>query len=167
MPCQRCFPPTELFGKFVGGSFYTTSSHGASLYWAGAKAGPVTEFFTESGLEAKSSFLTSDHSSAVPFVGVITSSAEAIVDTAAQEGLIGRPALLRLFEALRKFGLKGRWTGEASEARRHRWCSEDAGSRGSSRGHRSGSGSCGVNGGGRGRSFPSSGESFTRSQGKR
>ena len=78
----------------------------------------MTEFFTESVPDAKVSFLTSDHSSAdVPFVGVITSSAEAIVDTAAQEGLIGRPALLRLFEALRKFGLKGRWTGEASEAR--------------------------------------------------
>ncbi|CAE7422825.1 C15C7.7, partial [Symbiodinium pilosum] len=84
----------------------------------GKGKGPVTEFFTESVPDAKVSFLTSDHSSAdVPFVGVITSSAEAIVDTAAQEGLIGRPALLRLFEALRKFGLKGRWTGEASEAR--------------------------------------------------
>ena len=50
-------------------------------------------------------------------MGVTTSSAEAIVDTAAQDGLIGRPALLRPFQPLRKFGLKGRWTGEASEAR--------------------------------------------------
>ena len=61
------------------------------------------------------SLLASDHnSSEAPFVGVITSSAKAIVDTAAQDGLIGRPALLRLFDALRSFGLKGRWTGEAS-----------------------------------------------------
>ena len=96
----------------------TASAQGTSFYWAGRDSGPVTEFFTESVPDAKVSFLTSDHSSAdVPFVGVITSSAEAIVDTAAQEGLIGRPALLRLFEALRKFGLKGRWMGEASEAR--------------------------------------------------
>ena len=59
------------------------------------------------------SFLASDHSSSeAPFVGMITSSAEAIVDTAAQDGLIGRPALLRLFGS---FGLKGRWTGEASQ----------------------------------------------------
>ena len=94
------------------------SAQGTSFYWAGGNAGPAAEFYTESGSESKVSFLTSDHRSAdVPFVCVVTSSAEAIVDTAAQDGLIGRPALLLLFEALRKFGLKGRWTGAASEAR--------------------------------------------------
>ena len=54
---------------------------------------------------------------ALPFIGVTTSSTHGIVDTAAQEGLIGKDALLRLFEALRSHGLRGRWTGKTSEAR--------------------------------------------------
>ena len=47
--------------------------------------------------------------SPLPFVGVVTGSSEGIVDTAAQDGLIGKAALLRFAETLRSFGLKIRW----------------------------------------------------------
>ena len=40
-----------------------------------------------------------------------------LVDTAAQEGLIGREALLRLAEELRGHGLRIKWTGKSSQAR--------------------------------------------------
>ena len=46
------------------------------------------------------------------FVGVSTSSGEGIVDTAAQDGLIGKAALLQLTETLRGFGLQIRWNHE-------------------------------------------------------
>ena len=45
----------------------------------------------------------------MPFVGVVTGSNEGIVDTAAQDGLIGKAALLRFAETLRGYGLKIRW----------------------------------------------------------
>ncbi|CAE7443334.1 RE1 [Symbiodinium sp. CCMP2592] len=51
------------------------------------------------------------------FVGVTVAGCQGIVDTAAQEGLIGRASLLRLLEELRKYGLKGHWSGKESEAR--------------------------------------------------
>ena len=50
------------------------------------------------------------------FIGVVTSSTEGVVDTAAQDGLIGKPALLRLAEALRNQGLKLRWNGKRAQA---------------------------------------------------
>ena len=53
----------------------------------------------------------------VSFGGVTTKGSQGIVDTAAQEGLVGRTALLRLLEELRKQGLKGHWNGKVSEAR--------------------------------------------------
>ena len=43
------------------------------------------------------------------FVGVTTRSGEGIVDTAAQDGLIGKAALLALTETLRGYGLQIRW----------------------------------------------------------
>ena len=46
------------------------------------------------------------------FVGVSTTSGEGIVDTAAQDGLIGKAALLQLTETLRGFGLQIRWNHE-------------------------------------------------------
>ncbi|CAE7843272.1 GIP, partial [Symbiodinium necroappetens] len=55
--------------------------------------------------------------SSLPFIGVATQSFQGIVDTAAQEGLVGKPALLRLLEELRKQGLRGYWNGKTSEAR--------------------------------------------------
>ncbi|CAE7818610.1 RE1 [Symbiodinium sp. CCMP2592] len=48
------------------------------------------------------------------FIGVVTSSTEGIVDTA--DGLIGKPAMLRLTEALRSRGLKIRWNGKRAQA---------------------------------------------------
>ena len=52
----------------------------------------------------------------VSFVGVTTSSTEGIVDTAAQDGLIGKPAMLRLVEELRRRGMKIRWNGKRAQA---------------------------------------------------
>ncbi|CAE7544937.1 Top3a, partial [Symbiodinium necroappetens] len=46
------------------------------------------------------------------FVGVATASGEGIVDTAAQDGLIGKAALLQFTETLRGFGLQIRWNHE-------------------------------------------------------
>ena len=51
------------------------------------------------------------------FVGVTTQGCHGLVDTAAQEGLVGRPALLRLLDLLRPLGLKGCWTDKATQAR--------------------------------------------------
>ena len=52
-----------------------------------------------------------------PFIGVTTQGSQGIVDTAAQEGLVGRSALLRLLDVLRKHGLRGHWNGKVTEAR--------------------------------------------------
>ena len=46
------------------------------------------------------------------FVGVVTGAHEGVVDTAAQDGLIGKAALLRLAESLRKHGLQFKWNTE-------------------------------------------------------
>ena len=43
------------------------------------------------------------------FIGVVTGASEGIVDTAAQDGLLGKEALLRFAESLRSYGLKIRW----------------------------------------------------------
>ncbi|OLP86862.1 DNA topoisomerase 3-alpha [Symbiodinium microadriaticum] len=51
----------------------------------------------------------SDNELCDSFVGVTTVSGEGIVDTAAQDGLIGKAALLQLTETLRGFGLQIRW----------------------------------------------------------
>ena len=44
-----------------------------------------------------------------PFVGICTSPNEGVVDTAAQDGLIGKASLLQLAQALREKGLQYRW----------------------------------------------------------
>ena len=98
-----------------------SSSQRTCVYWAGGGQNPTEEFVASSAAGVKSVFLATEKPGVsvteMPFIGVGASNAEAIVDTAAQEGLIGRPALLQLLEALRPFSLKWRWTGEASEAR--------------------------------------------------
>eukprot|EP00439_Symbiodinium_sp_Y106_P075644 s391_g15.t1 len=50
------------------------------------------------------------------FVGVVTSSTQGVVDTAAQDGLIGKPAMLRQVDALRERGLRVRWNGKRAQA---------------------------------------------------
>ncbi|CAK9017487.1 Retrovirus-related Pol polyprotein from transposon RE1 (Retro element 1) (AtRE1) [Includes: Protease RE1 [Durusdinium trenchii] len=52
-----------------------------------------------------------------PFSGITTQSTMGIVDTAAQGGLIGLPALERLQEALRVHHLKVKWTGKQAQAK--------------------------------------------------
>ena len=52
-----------------------------------------------------------------PFSGITTQSTMGIVDTAAQGGLIGLPALERLQEALKEHQLKVNWTGKQAQAR--------------------------------------------------
>eukprot|EP00439_Symbiodinium_sp_Y106_P031350 s4981_g3.t1 len=51
------------------------------------------------------------------FVGVVTADHQALVDTCAQEGLIGKPALLRLCDALRAQGLRCLWLNKPAAAR--------------------------------------------------
>ncbi|CAE7227253.1 Ank2 [Symbiodinium sp. CCMP2592] len=54
--------------------------------------------------------------SAESFVGAVTSSKQGVIDTAAQDGLIGKPAMLRLVDSLRERGLGIRWTGKRAQA---------------------------------------------------
>ncbi|CAE7243503.1 unnamed protein product, partial [Symbiodinium sp. KB8] len=50
-----------------------------------------------------------DSSEPASFTGVVTNPSEGVVDTAAQDGLIGKAALLRLADNLRAHGLKISW----------------------------------------------------------
>ncbi|CAK9090327.1 unnamed protein product [Durusdinium trenchii] len=52
-----------------------------------------------------------------PFSGITTSGSLGIIDTAAQGGLIGRPALRRLEDSLRAHGLKVVWNGKQAQAK--------------------------------------------------
>ena len=103
----------------------TSSTSRTSFFWASGNP-PAENFFVESqdqpvpDAAASTAFIAAapaKDDELLPVIGVTTSSTHGIVDTAAQEGLIGRSALLRLFEALRTHGLRGRWTGKTSEAR--------------------------------------------------
>ncbi|CAK9109699.1 DNA topoisomerase 3-alpha (DNA topoisomerase III alpha) [Durusdinium trenchii] len=55
--------------------------------------------------------------SAAPFSGITTSGSLGIIDTAAQGGLIGRPALRRLEESLKGHGLRVVWNGKQAQAK--------------------------------------------------
>ena len=52
-----------------------------------------------------------------PFSGITTSGFLGIVDTAAQGGLIGLPALRRLEESLKGHGLQVQWMGKKAQAK--------------------------------------------------
>ena len=56
-------------------------------------------------------------SAPIPFTGITTSGSMGIIDTAAQGGLIGLPALRRLEESLKGHGLKVVWTGKKAQAK--------------------------------------------------
>ncbi|CAK9103401.1 unnamed protein product, partial [Durusdinium trenchii] len=55
--------------------------------------------------------------SAAPFSGITTSGSLGIIDTAAQGGLIGRPALRHLEESLKGHGLQVVWNGKQAQAK--------------------------------------------------
>lgn len=55
-------------------------------------------------------------SSSLYFVGLTTCPTVALVDTAAQDGLVGRDALQRLSQKLHSFGLKVKWTDKKAKA---------------------------------------------------
>ncbi|CAE7574436.1 C15C7.7 [Symbiodinium natans] len=107
----------------AGPSLTTSSSSSGpgasrgSFYWAGR---------TDGGSGGANTFLSfgqflndrpGESMAGELFVGVTTQGCHGLVDTAAQEGLVGRPALLRLLDLLRPLGLKGCWTDKATQAR--------------------------------------------------
>ena len=100
-----------------------SASSRTSFFWTSDQKGPKVSFFASStdGARAADEHDKTEKSDAkeeqVPFVGVVTRGFQGIVDTAAQEGLVGKEALLRLFDELRKYGLKGHWNGKTTEAR--------------------------------------------------
>ena len=51
------------------------------------------------------------------FVGVALEDHQGLVDTAAQEGLVGKNALLKYLDALRPPGLRGNWVDKPASAR--------------------------------------------------
>ena len=55
-------------------------------------------------------------SSSLYFVGLTTCPTMALVDTAAQDGLVGRDALQQLSQKLHSFGLKVKWTDKKAKA---------------------------------------------------
>ncbi|CAK9016966.1 unnamed protein product [Durusdinium trenchii] len=58
-----------------------------------------------------------EYSSTPSFSGITTSGSMGIIDTAAQGGLIGLPALRRLEESLKNHGLQVVWTGKKAQAK--------------------------------------------------
>ena len=52
-----------------------------------------------------------------PLMDLATGDSEGLVDTAAQEGLVGKPALIRFTEALKRCGLCVLWTNKPARAR--------------------------------------------------
>ena len=99
-------------------SFYATAENGVSCSFLSSmptfgsilRKIAVSPASVESTPACQASTLReSSTTSPMPFVGVVTGSNEGIVDTAAQDGLIGKAALLRFAETLRGYGLKIRW----------------------------------------------------------
>ena len=68
--------------------------------------GPCQQFEPRDNLSRSASF----------FIGLMTNPANAVVDTAAQDGLIGQQALERLKVQLAEVGLKVAWTGRKARA---------------------------------------------------
>ena len=102
-----------------GGSSSSTpgSSSNTSFYWTGTGSNSGHQTFLSFAEHVRAAEKKSQQRvQELPFVGVSTSSNMGLVDTAAQEGLIGRPALLRLADTLRKQGLRIHWTGRESQA---------------------------------------------------
>ena len=94
-----------------------TGSQRSSFYWTVPPESPgQSSFFT---------FLDALHGASkrtaaaaeVPSSFVVTADHQGLVDTAAQEGLIGRSALLRLLSVLRKHNLRAHWTDKEASAR--------------------------------------------------
>ena len=50
------------------------------------------------------------------YLGVALEDHQGLVDTAAQEGLVGKNALLKYLDALRPLGLRGRWVDKPASA---------------------------------------------------
>ncbi|CAE8734675.1 unnamed protein product [Polarella glacialis] len=133
------FSPAAKPGGFAGLSAFapTGSSASSDFFAVGSENGSATArgymypVFLHASAAVSSSFSSvlqsvvckrrqakpSDSSSSCDFSGLVTLADEMLVDTAAQDGLIGKPALLRLLDVLRSRGLQARClqkTGKAS-----------------------------------------------------
>ncbi|CAE7887444.1 GIP, partial [Symbiodinium necroappetens] len=94
-----------------------TGSQRSSFYWTVPPESPGnSSFFTF--LDAlKEASKRTEAAAEVPSSFVVTADHQGLVDTAAQEGLIGRSALLRLLSVLRKHNLRAHWTDKEASAR--------------------------------------------------
>ena len=109
-------------GASGSGSVASRFTARTSFYWTSPDAGnDVKKAFLVQGQCSCSSpqgtDMPEETAAEIPLIGVTTSPQLGLVDTAAQEGLIGREALLRLAEELRGHGLRIKWTGKSSRAR--------------------------------------------------
>ena len=100
----------------------SASTHGkpgsaTSFYWGSGSASggsPSVAFIT---LQQVLRRQQEKRNACLQFCGVSTSEGEALVDTAGQDGLIGKPSLLRRCSALRHHGLACKWLNKTAAAR--------------------------------------------------
>ncbi|CAE7498867.1 TY1B-DR1 [Symbiodinium sp. CCMP2592] len=112
----RSEQPSSTGQRPPGSSSSGSPSKASSFYWnSGAAASSGASFFTFG--EALRATQEKGRADVAPFIGIVTNESQALVDTAAQEGLIGRPALLRLCGALRNHHLQIHWVDKQSCAR--------------------------------------------------
>ncbi|CAE7806642.1 GIP, partial [Symbiodinium necroappetens] len=98
----------------------STSRSSTSFYWSAdspTRAGTATFFTFGEAREMRENECSQALLQDSGFVGVTTADHQALVDTCAQEGLIGKPALLRLCDALRAQGLRCLWLDKVAAAR--------------------------------------------------
>ena len=98
----------------------STSRSSTSFYWSAdspTRAGAATFFTFGEAREMRENKCSQALLQDSGFVGVTTADHQALVDTCAQEGLIGKPALLRLCDALRAQGLRCLWLDKVAAAR--------------------------------------------------
>ena len=115
---KECRNAPQSTSSHAGAS--STSRSSTSFYWAAdsPKQGGSATFFTFGQARALCENKGVEQvSSECAFIGVATADHQALVDTCAQEGLIGEPALLRLCEALRAQGLRCLWLDKPAAAR--------------------------------------------------
>ena len=112
-PSNRAAPSSSASSASTHGK----PSSATSFYWGSGSASgssPSVAFIT---LQQVLRRQQEKRNACLQFCGVSASEGEALVDTAAQDGLIGKPSLLRLCSALRHHGLACKWLNKTAAAR--------------------------------------------------
>ena len=107
-------PSSNASSSAASAPSYGKPGSATSFYWGGSNTAGSASFLT---LKEILGAQKQKKVSVASFCGVVTSEGQALVDTAAQDGLIGKPSLLRLCSVLREQGLGCKWLDKSSAAR--------------------------------------------------